>query len=76
MGRPGKNHRLALKATSAQKVASSESRPGALTVKVDDGTYVRLCTLKATQRRTSQEILHDALHEYLRRAETERRPIT
>jgi hypothetical protein len=75
MGRIGKNHRLALKANSAQNAAPSESRPVALTVKVDDGTYVRLCMLKATQRRTSQEILHDALHEYLRRVETERQRV-
>ena len=52
---------------------SRNSRPVALTLKVNDETYLRLCMLKATQRRTSQEILHEALNEYLYRSETERR---
>jgi hypothetical protein len=39
----------------------------ALTLKVDHGTYVRLCTLGATERRTNQEILDQALREYLDR---------
>jgi hypothetical protein len=38
------------KALAAQRPASSESKPVALTVKVDHDTYVRLCSLKATQR--------------------------
>jgi hypothetical protein len=41
----------------------------ALTLKVDHSTYVRLCTLGATQRRTNQDILQQALQEYLDRAE-------
>ena len=44
----------------------------ALTLKVDGATYVRLCTLRATQRKTSQEILSEALREYLDRAESRR----
>lgn len=46
---------------------SAEEKPVALTLKVDDDTYIRLCTLRATQRRTSQEILQQALNEYLDR---------
>ena len=42
-------------------------KPVALTLKVDGVTYVRLSTLRATQRRTSQEILQQALKEYLDR---------
>ena len=69
MAHKGKNHHVAsLKATSPKKVASLKSKLVALTVKVDDETYVRLCTLRATHRRTNQDILRDALHEYLDRA--------
>ncbi|MGA8735977.1 MAG: ribbon-helix-helix domain-containing protein [Terriglobales bacterium] len=68
MVRKGKNHGVvSLKATSAKVTAPPKSKPVALTVKVDDETYVRLCTLRATQRRTNQEILREALHEYLER---------
>jgi hypothetical protein len=67
MAHKGKNHRLAFpKASAAQGATSPEPRPVALTLKVDD-TYIRLCTLKATQRRRSQDILRDALHDYLQR---------
>lgn len=47
--------------------SSAGEKPVALTLKVDDDTYIRLCTLRATQRRTSQEILQQALNEYLDR---------
>lgn len=40
----------------------------ALTLKIDSGTYIRLSTLRAKQRKTAQEILAEALQEYLRRA--------
>lgn len=40
----------------------------ALTLKVDDKIYVRLCTLGATQRRTNQDILREAIQQYLDRA--------
>lgn len=55
------------KATSFKVVTPPKPKPVALTVKVDDRTYVRLCTLKATQRRTNQDILREALHAYLER---------
>jgi len=68
MARKGKKQSLAsLKANSAKVATSPKSKPIALTVKVDDKTYVRLCTLGATQRRTNQDILHEALHDYLER---------
>lgn len=40
----------------------------ALTLKVDSKTYVTLCTLAATQRRTNQDILREAVQQYLDRA--------
>ena len=40
----------------------------ALTLKVDETTFIRLSTLRAKQRRTGQEILSQALQEYLDRA--------
>jgi hypothetical protein len=43
-------------------------KPVALTLKVDSVTYVRLSTLRATQRRTNQDILKEALKQYLDRA--------
>jgi hypothetical protein len=55
------------RATGAKKDAA-EDKPVALTLKVDHGTYVRLCTLGATERRTNQDILQQALQEYLDRA--------
>ena len=68
MSRKGKKQRLAsLKATSAKVATPPKSKPVALTVKVDGQTYVRLCTLGATQRRTNQDILREALDEYLNR---------
>jgi predicted transcriptional regulator len=42
-----------------------KAKPVALTVKVDNKTYVRLCTLGATQRRTNQDILREAVQQYL-----------
>ncbi len=44
-----------------------DEKPVALTLKVNHGTYVRLCTLGATERRTNQDILQQALQEYLDR---------
>ncbi len=40
----------------------------ALTVKVDHELYVRLCTLAATGRRTNQDVLLEAVEQYLDRA--------
>ena len=39
----------------------------ALTLKVDSRTYVRLSTLRAKQRKTAQELLTEALKQYLAR---------
>lgn len=47
---------------------AAQEKPVALTLKVDGGLYVRLGTLRATQRRTTQDILEQALKEYLTRA--------
>lgn len=46
---------------------SKREKPVALTLKVDGKTYVRLCTLGATQRRTNQDILREAVRQYLDR---------
>ena len=48
--------------------AASSKKPVALTVKVTHEVYVRLCTLGATQRRTNQDILNEAVQQYLDRA--------
>lgn len=62
--RPG-----SVKMTPPKPALLVEAKPVALTVKVDGTTYVRLCTLGATQRRTNQDILREALQQYLDRAE-------
>jgi hypothetical protein len=48
--------------------SAAQEKPVALTLKVDSGLYLRLSTLRATQRRTNQDILEQALREYLTRA--------
>jgi hypothetical protein len=48
--------------------STATQKPVALTLKVDGGLYLRLSTLRATQRRTNQDILEQALKEYLTRA--------
>jgi hypothetical protein len=63
---------MAKKSTNpARKSVPNDRRTGqkpvALTVKIDGGTYVRLGTLRASQRRTHQDILKQALEEYLDR---------
>jgi hypothetical protein len=50
--------------------SSAGEKPVALTLKVDGVTYVRLSTLRATQRRTNQDLLHQALKEFLDREGT------
>jgi hypothetical protein len=45
----------------------AELKPVALTLKVNGEVYVRLGTLRASQRRTHQDILKQALEEYLDR---------
>lgn len=44
---------------------ATEEKPVALTLKVDTETYIRLSTLRARERKTAQEILSQALREYL-----------
>jgi Ribbon-helix-helix protein, copG family len=51
------------------RASVAPDKPVALTLKVDSELYVRLSTLRATQRRTNQDILEQALKEYLTRAE-------
>lgn len=61
--------RGARKRRGAKRGGSTASeKPVALTLKVDSELYVRLSTLRATQRRTNQDILEQALKEYLTRA--------
>lgn len=63
-GRSSRRH-----AAGARRAGSGAGeKPVALTLKVDGVTYVRLSTLRATQRRTNQDILQQALKEYLDRA--------
>jgi len=63
-GRSSRKHAAGTRRT----VSGGNEKPVALTLKVDSDTYVRLSVLRATQRRTSQEILQQALAEYLDRA--------
>jgi hypothetical protein len=57
-----------MQAAGAKKAGEGDDKkPVALTLKVDHSTYVRLCTLGATERRTNQDILLQALQEYLDR---------
>ena len=42
---------------------SGKEKPVALTLKVDSGLYVRLSTLRATQRTTNQAILACIIHQ-------------
>jgi len=48
------------------KVAA-HTKPIALTLKLHSETYVRLRTLGATERRTNQDILQEAVQQYLSR---------
>jgi hypothetical protein len=52
---------------TAAKIGARDRKPVALTVKIDDSTYVRLSNLRASKRRTHQDILNQALEEYLDR---------
>jgi hypothetical protein len=56
------------RAGTKQEGSTAHEKPVALTLKVDSGLYLRLSTLRATQRRTNQDILEHALREYLTRA--------
>ena len=46
---------------------ATDSKRVALTLKVDEKTYVRLCTLSARLRKFNQVILNEALQEHLKR---------
>jgi predicted DNA-binding protein len=46
---------------------SKPEKPVALTLKLDSKTYVRLCTLGAKERRTNQDIMREAVEQYLDR---------
>lgn len=52
---------------STKPSRTEPKKPVALTVKLEDAMYVRLCTLGATQRRTNQDMLREAIEEYLDR---------
>jgi len=52
-------------ASGARTAGNADEKPVALTLKVDQSTYVRLRTLVATKRRSSQDILLQLLQEYL-----------
>ena len=71
---PKEAFRMATKKASApakpkqSRRASTPDDAVALTLKVDKKTYVRLCTLRAKERRTTQEILNEALQDYLKRS--------
>jgi hypothetical protein len=54
-------------ASAKPEPEAKQERPVALTLKVDGKTYVRLCTLGATVRRTNQDILREAVQQYLDR---------
>lgn len=53
---------------SNRAAPTNDAKPVALTVKVDGHTYVRLSTLRAMRRTTNQEILKEALSEFLDRS--------
>ena len=55
------------RADTKRRGSTAPEKPVALTLKVDSGLYVRLSTLRATQRTTNQNILEQALKEYLAR---------
>ena len=52
---------------AAKPKAATIEKPVALTVKVAHGVYVRLCTLAATRRQTNQDVLNNAVQQYLDR---------
>lgn len=55
------------RAVAKRDRSKASETPVALTLKVDSKLYLRLSMLRATQRRTSQDILQRALEEYLDR---------
>lgn len=68
MGRKTSSRGAGKRRAGARRVGNTASEtPVALTLKVDSDLYLRLSMLRATQRRTSQDILQQALEEYLDR---------
>jgi hypothetical protein len=69
MGRKTASHGARKHSAGGKRSGSTApEKPVALTLKVDNELYLRLSTLRATQRRTNQDILEQALKEYLTRA--------
>lgn len=60
----------AAKSATASHVATPEKLV-ALTLKIDSATYLRLSTQRAKERKTVQDILYEALMDYLDRARAE-----
>jgi hypothetical protein len=56
-----------VKPRHSQTDAATADKPIALTLKIDSDLYVRWATLRAKERRSHQEILKQALEEYLDR---------
>ena len=52
---------------SRKAPTAMDGKPVALTLKVDEKTYIRLCTLSAKLRCFNQDILNEALLEHLKR---------
>lgn len=70
MGRKTANRSARKRRAGAKRSGNTAEKPVALTLKVDSELYLRLSTLRATQRRTNQDILEQALKEYLTHAGT------
>ena len=68
MGSKTANRGAGKRRGSKRGASTTPEKPVALTLKVDSALYLRLSTLRATQRRTNQDILEQALKEYLTRA--------
>ena len=68
MGRKAATRGAGERRGSKRGASAPPEKPVALTLKVDSELYLRLSTLRATRRRTNQDILEQALKEYLARA--------
>lgn len=53
--------------TARKAGETTENATVALTLKVEKATFLRLCDLRVTQKRSKQEILKQAVMEYLER---------
>ena len=68
MGRKTPSRGASKRRAGANQSENTATELVALTLKVDRGLYRRLSTLRGTQKRTNQDILEQALKEYLTRA--------